>query len=94
MYNSRKQSSYYCIKERDNNMPKLDLSSFAPLLEQGKNFEITEEQYVENVKKRMPATDYLKKGSPLATLAKKCGFRIQVEQRIQRVLIFTKREKR
>ena len=45
MYNSRKQSSDDYIKERENNMPKLDLSSFAPLLEQGKNFEITEEQY-------------------------------------------------
>lgn len=73
-------------------MPKLDLSSFAPLLEQGKNFEITEEQYEENVKKGMPATNYLKKSSPLAKLAKEYGYRIQVEERIHRVMIFTKQE--
>lgn len=73
-------------------MPKLDLSSFEPFLEQGGKFEITEEQYVKNVKKDMPATDYLKKSSPLAKLAKKYGFKIHVEERIQRVLIFTKRE--
>ena len=60
-------------------------------MEQGGKFEITEEQHVKNVKKGMPATDYLKKSSPLAKLAKKYGFKIQVEGRIQRVLIFTKK---
>lgn len=42
-------------------MPKLDLSAFEALLEQGNNFEVTEEQYENSVRKAMPKTDYLKK---------------------------------
>lgn len=73
-------------------MPKLDLSSFEKMLQQGKSFELTEEQYEENVKKRMPQTDYLKRNSPVAKKAKEYGYRIHVEERIHRVLIVTKTE--
>lgn len=73
-------------------MPKLDLSMFPPLLANGRNFEVTEEQYENNVKKTLPKTDYLKSRSPVAKLAKEYGYIIQVEERIQRVLIFKKQE--
>lgn len=73
-------------------MPKLDLSSFEPLLEKGDSFEVTEEQYEEAVRKTMPASDYLRQKSPLAKLAKEHGYKIQVEERIHRVLIFKKQE--
>lgn len=71
-------------------MPKLDLSTFEALLEQGNNFEVTEEQYENSVRKAMPKTDYLKKKSPVAKLAKEYGYKIQIEERIQRVMLFTK----
>lgn len=69
---------------------QLDLSSFEPLMKLGKDFEVTEEQYEKAIKKPMPQTNYLKKNSPVATLAKKNGYKIQVEERIHRVLIFRK----
>lgn len=68
---------------------KLDLSAFEPLLKQGNNFEVTEEEYENNVRKAMPETNYLKKNSPVAKLAKEYGYKLRVEERIQRVLIFT-----
>lgn len=73
-------------------MAQLDLSSFERMLQQGENFELTEEQYEENIKKPMPQTDYLKRKSPVAKKAKEYGYRIQVEERIHRVLIITKTE--
>lgn len=69
---------------------KLDLSTFEPLLKQGNNFEITQEQYENAIKKEMPKTDYLRRNSPVAKLAKEYGYRIQVEERIHRVMVFEK----
>lgn len=81
------------IDEGEMQMPRsLDLSLFEPLLEQGHNFEVTEEQYVNHVKKTMPQTNYLKKSSPVAKLAREHGYKIQVEERIHRVLIFIREE--
>lgn len=71
---------------------KLDLSAFEPLLKQGNNFEVTEEQYKNSVRKAMPETNYLRKNSPVAKLAKKYGYKIQVVERIHRVMIFAKQE--
>lgn len=72
-------------------MPKLDLSLLEPYFEKGEDFELTAEQYEEKVKKPLPKTEYhIKKKSPLAKMAQELGYSIQVEERIQRVLIFTK----
>lgn len=73
-------------------MPQLDLSALIPLLERGQPFELTEKQYEEKIKKEFPKTDYLKRNSPVARKAKEYGYKIQVEERIHRVLIFTKKE--
>ena len=51
-------------------MALLDLSSFEQLFQKGENFEITEEQYEEKVKKKLPQTNYLKKRSPVARKAR------------------------
>ncbi len=72
---------------------KLDLSSFESLMKQGNNFEMTEEQYEMAIKKAMPQTGYLRTKSPVAKLAKKYGYKIQVEERIHRVITFQKKEK-
>ncbi len=69
---------------------KLDLSSFEPLMKSGNDFEVTEEQYERAIRKAMPETNYLKKNSPVAKLAKENGYKIQVEERIHRVLVFQK----
>lgn len=73
-------------------MAKLDLSALIPLFEQGRPFELTEKQYEERIKKPLPQTNYLKRNSPVAKEAKKHGFTIQVDERVHRVLIFTKNE--
>lgn len=73
-------------------MAKLDLSALIPLLNQGKTFELTEKQYEEMIKRALPKTDYLKRHSPVAKKAKEYGYKIQVEEQIHRVLIFTKTE--
>ena len=75
-------------------MPKLDLSSFEAMLQQGRSFELTEAQYEENIKSHMPQTNYLKKNSPVAKKAKEYGYQVCVEERIHRVLIVTKLEDR
>lgn len=72
-------------------MAKLDLSALTPLLKQGKSFELTEKQYEERIKRAMPKTDYLKRSSPVARKAKEYGFTLSVEERVHRVLIFTKK---
>lgn len=69
---------------------KLDLSSFEPLMKLGNDFEVTEDQYERAIKKAMPETNYLRKKSPLAKLAKENGYKIHVEERIHRVLVFRK----
>ena len=72
-------------------MPKLDLSPLEPYFEKGEYFELTAEQYEEKVKKPLPKTNYhIKKKSPLAKMAQESGYSIEVEERIQRVLIFKK----
>lgn len=68
----------------------LNLCALEKLLEKGKNFEFTEEQYEKTVKKSMPKTYYLKTNSPVARKAKAYGYTIQVEERTRRVLVFTK----
>lgn len=73
-------------------MPELDLSALIPLLEEGKSFELTEEQYEEKIKRNVPGTDYLKRRSPVARKAKDYGFSLNVEDRSHRVLIFTKED--
>lgn len=73
-------------------MALLDLSSFEQLFQKGENFEITEEQYEEKVKKKLPQTNYLKKRSPVARKARDFGYKLHVEERIHRVLVFTKNE--
>lgn len=72
-------------------MALLDLSSFEQLFQKGENFEITEEQYEEKVKKKLPQTNYLKKRSPVARKARDFGYMLHVEERIHRVLVFTKK---
>ncbi len=72
-------------------MALLDLSSFEQLFQKGENFEITEEQYEEKVKKKLPQTNYLKKRSPVARKARDFGYKLYVEERIHRVLVFTKK---
>lgn len=74
-------------------MAKLDLSELIPLLEQGQSFELTEKQYEEKMQRALPKTDYLKRSSPVAKKAKEYGYKIQVEEQIHRVLIFTKTER-
>lgn len=74
-------------------MAKLDLSALIPLLEKGDSFELTEKQYEEKIKKSVPKTDYLKRNSPVAKKAKEYGYKIQVEERVHRVLVFKKEEK-
>lgn len=69
-------------------MPQLDLSALIPLLERGQPFELTEKQYEEKIKKELPK----KRNSPIARKAKEYGYKIQVEERIHRVLIFTKKD--
>lgn len=73
-------------------MAKLDLSALTPLLERGSSFELTEKQYEEKIKRAMPKTYYLKRNSPVAKQAKEHGFTLTVEERVHRVLIFTKNE--
>lgn len=74
-------------------MSKLDLSALEELLKQGeKTFEMTAEQYEETVKKPLPQTAYLKWRSPVAAKAKEFGYKIQVEERVHRVLIFAKKD--
>lgn len=70
----------------------LDLSALIPLLEKGQPFELTEKQYEEKIKKSVPKTDYLKRNSPVAKKAREYGYKIQVEEQIHRVLIFTKKD--
>lgn len=72
-------------------MALLDLSSFEQLFQKGENFEITEDQYEEKVKKKLPQTNYLKKRSPVARKARDFGYKLHVEERIHRVLVFTKK---
>lgn len=72
-------------------MQKLDLSQLEPYFKKGKDFELTAEQYEEKVKKPFPQTKYyITKKSPLAKLAQEQGFSVQVEERVHRVLVFTK----
>lgn len=71
-------------------MAALDLSSFEPYFRGGKNFEMTEEQYVENVRRKLPETKYLEKRSPVSRKARDFGYKLRVEERIHKVLIFTK----
>ena len=72
-------------------MAKLDLSLLEPYFQKGENFELTEAQYEEKVKKALPKTEsYIRKTSPLAELATKSGYSIKVEERVHRVLVFTK----
>ena len=73
-------------------MPKLNLSLLEPYFQKGKDFEITEEQYEENVKKKLPESKYLVKKSPVAKKAQEAGYTVKIEERIHRVLIFTKTE--
>ena len=71
-------------------MTALDLSSFEPYFRSGKYFEMTEEQYVENIRRKLPETKYLEKRSPVARKARDFGYKLRVEERIHKVLIFTK----
>lgn len=74
-------------------MAALDLSSLKSLFEKGKSFELTEQQYEEQIKRALPQTEYFERRSPVAREAKKYGYKIQVEERIHRVVIFKKMEK-
>lgn len=69
---------------------KLDLSSFETEFQRGNDFEVTEAQYNERVQKTMPQTHYLRTNSPVAMLAREYGYTMQVEERIQRIIVFTK----
>lgn len=51
---------------------------------------MTEEQYVENVRRKLPETKYLEKRSPVSRKARDFGYKLRVEERIHKVLIFTK----
>lgn len=73
---------------------KLDLGMFEEYFKKGKNFEITEEEYVKSVNKALPQTRYLQTSSPVAKMAHAFNFRLKVEERIHRVLVFTKLEGR
>lgn len=73
-------------------MAKLDLTALIPLLSEGVSFELTEKQYEEKIKKPLPKTYYLKTRSPIAKVAKNYGYIIQVEERVHRVLVFSKAE--
>ena len=57
----------------------------------GKNFEITEEEYVNSVKKKLPQTQYFESRSPVACKAREFGYKVRVEERVHRVLVFTKK---
>lgn len=71
-------------------MRKLDLSLFEKHFEKGENFEITEEEYEKGVKTKLPQTKYLETGSPVAKMAHKFNYKLKVEERIHKVLVFTK----
>jgi len=75
-------------------MAPLDLSLFEPFFRGGENFEITEAEYEKGVKKKLPDVKYLQSRSPVARKAHENGYRLKVEERIQRVLIFTKMEEK
>lgn len=75
-------------------MPALNLTDFAALMAKGDDFEVTQAQYEAYVKKSMPSTRYLQTGSPLKELAREQGYALKVEDRIHRVLIFSKKEKK
>ncbi len=73
------------------NMASLDLTLFEKHFSEGKNFEITEEEYVNNVKKKLPQTQYFVSRSPVACKAREFGYKVRVEERVHRVLVFTKK---
>lgn len=56
-----------------------------------KDFEITEEEYVNNVKKKLPQTQCFESRSPVACKAREFGYKVRMEDRVHRVLVFTKK---
>lgn len=75
-------------------MKKLDLSLFEAYFKEGENFEITEEEYEKEVKKKLPGLRYLETRSPVAKMAHEFDYSLKVEERIYKVLVFTKLEDR
>lgn len=75
-------------------MAKLDLSALDDLFAKGKDFQLTDTQYEEKVKKPLPKDNrYIRKNSPLARMASEHGFTITevLEQPlITRTVIFKK----
>ena len=71
---------------------KLDLSEFEKAFAEEKDFELTEEEYKKWVNKELPQSKYFEKRSPVAKKAKEAGYEMRVEERIHRVVIFTKKE--
>ena len=60
-------------------MAKPNLSSFEVLFKSGKNFSITEEQYLQESGLQFPQQPYLQNNSALAKMAKFYGYEIKVK---------------
>ena len=75
----------------------LDLSSLDDLFDKGVDFELTDTQYEERIKKRLPNDEYyIKNRSPLAKKAREKGFVITsvIEKPIiMKTIMFKKVEK-
>ena len=72
---------------------KIDVSLLKPMLESGRTFELTQDEYKRIIGRALPSTDdYLKYKSPVAKAAREEGYRIRVEERLiaHRILIFEK----
>ena len=75
---------------------RMDLEEFDDLFSSGRDFEITDAEYEERVRKRLPKTKsaIVGKGTPLGRKAEANGYDIHVEERpiIQRVVVLTKND--
>lgn len=73
---------------------RMDLSELNDLFETEVDFELTDVQYEERVKKPLPQTASCKKrGSPLRRKSEEVGYEFQIEERaiMQRVIVFKKK---
>ncbi|GEM_PF-1594726 len=60
----------------------INFSKIIPLLEANEDFSITESQYMKSTKREMPKDIYyLKTNSAFAKLAKKYGYRIEINEK-------------
>ena len=74
---------------------KIDLTLLQPMLDSGKDFELSPAEYERIIGRALPKTDdYLKYKSPVAKEAKEKGYRIHLVERVvmQRIVVFEKKK--